>query len=188
MDRRTPERELDEISALVREEKNAALAAFRSRDFRSLVMRRWREGAGPSPGRRPNVRPAMVAAAAAGLLIVAAALFFLVRQAPGPGRRPAFQTLASVLGSLPGGVTLSREETAAPAASGLSDPSALAVSVRSALGAGQRTGETDRALEDPPGRALPTTPTSLYRKMEILFKDRVIERTLLSLKDPSKEV
>lgn len=186
MDKRASGQGFDEISHLIRSEKEAALAAFRSGDFRSRVRRRWRETGESAPASK--VRPAAVAAAAAAMLVVAAAFIFLVRQPPGTGRRPGFQTLASVLGALPGGVTLSREETMAPAASDLTVPAALAVSLRSVLVVAQGTVRGERTPESVSGRAAPVTRTSLFRKMEILFRDRVIERTFLSLRDPSKEV
>lgn len=178
--------EFEEIAALVREEKDAALAAFRRGDFQSRVMGRW-----PNGGRRtagPKIRSAVVVAAAVAVLVMAAAFFFLVRQTAVPGRRPGFQMLASALSALPGGATLSREETMIPAVPDLPGSSALAEFLRSVLAAAQGTARETGAPGSQSGGAAPAGRTTLYRKMEILFKDRVIERTLLSLKDPSKEV
>lgn len=187
MKKKSADHEFEEISSLIRDEEKAALNDFRSRDFRGSVMRKWRE-VRQDVTPRPKLRRMAVWASAAALPVVAVAVFFLVRQASVPELQPDFRALASVLGALPGGVSLSREEPVGPGDPGPLDASSLAQSVRSALAVAETTMRLEEVRASSPEPAAAVTRLSLYKKMEILYKDRVIERALLALKDPSKEV
>jgi len=187
MDKNTAGHEFEEISALIRDEEEAALAAFRSGDFPGAVMKKWRESR-QDEAPRPKIRRAAVWASAAALLIVAVSAILLVRRAPAPEERPGLQIIASVLGGLPGGASLGREEPAGPGDGVPVGATGLAESVLSALAAAEGTGRRHGELAHPDAGAAPAPRLSLDRKMEILFRDRVIERVFLLLKDPSKEV
>ena len=176
-----PERGLDRIADLVRDEEEAALAWFRSRDFPARVAGAWRER-GRDAGRRPALRWAVAAA----VLIVAGAALLLVRRPGPPGRGPGFEALAGMLDGLPGGRALAAGDAVRPAPTPGAGPAGAVLSALA--GAMERPGG-DEAPAVAIGGAAPSGPRlSLRRKMKILFGDRVIERVFLLLKDSSKEV
>jgi hypothetical protein len=184
---RKPDDEDVLFSAVIRAEKEAALAAFRASDFESKVRKRWLE-CGKSPARRPAPRLTLVMVAAGALLLVVAGVLFLGR--PRPAARPGqgISSLASVLSTLPGSAALGGGTPASGTEAARYDASVLARSVGAALAvpeAGQDDRETIPSVREKAGTG---RGLSLYRKMEILFKDRVIERALLALNKPDKEV
>ena len=180
-------REVERISTLIRDEKEAALAAFRDRDFPGRVMKEWRAARREAPP-APQVRPVFVAAVALVLLVAAVSALLLVLRAPAPRGRPGGGVLASVLGALPGGATVARAEPAGRAEAGAQGSGGLTGSVLAAVTAEERTGREggESVSPVPPPAAAPRL--SLRRKMKILFGDRVIERALILLKETSKEV
>lgn len=187
MENKAANREFEEISAVIRSEEEAALAVFRSRNFRDRVMTEWREtrkGGLPAP----KFRRIAVWASASALLVVVAAAVLLVLRTPAPEQRPDFHALASVIGWLPGGASLSRDEPIGPPASGRLEISSLAEFIRSGLAVVETIKREEEERASPSGEPAGVSRLSLYQKMEILFKDKVIERALLLLKDPSKEV
>jgi hypothetical protein len=174
------------IAALIRQEEEAALAFFRSRNFREGIERRLKEGAeDKKPVRRSLIR--LVPVLTGVLLISIAGILLLIHRAPGSAPPPPeFKALASALGRLPGLSNLpGREWTESQEQTGTSR---LADSVRRALAAGERTKrEEEQKISIPSGSGKVPRLTPDQR-MEILFKERAIERALLLYKDGSKEV
>lgn len=174
----------DAIERLIREEEGAALEAFRRRDFGRRVAARIEAAEGIKTG-RSFPRPAFLAAAAALLMIAAGAYFFLHRSGPRGAGREAGRFVA-VIRELPG---LS-ELASRPAASsqGTTEMPAVPVSIRDglAMAGRQKAGEEESASLP---NALANAPRlSLEKKMAILFRDKAIERVLVSIREKTKEV
>jgi hypothetical protein len=177
--------DFENISALIRKEEEEALAFFRMRDFRKRVETRLEEEAS---GKRPSIlsRKRAVPVAATVLVAIMAGIFFLLLEHPGAGPPPEFRALASALGRLPGFShppelkwTMPREKTGT---------SRLAKSVRLVLVSTEKIKrDAEREVSVPAG-PVKVPHLSLDQKMEILFKERAIERALLLFKGDSKEV
>ena len=174
------------IAALIRQEEEAALAFFRSRNFREGIEGRLKEGAeDKKTGRRP--RTWLVPVLTGVLLVSIAGILLLVYKVPGSAPPPPeFEALASALGRLPGLSNIPAREW--PESQGQTGTSRLADSVRRALAAGEKTKrEEEQKISIPSGSGKVPRLTPDQR-MEILFKERAIERALLLYKDGSKEV
>ncbi len=174
-----------EISALIREEEENALASFRMRNFLDRAAIRLREDAA---GEKLPVfsRRRVVPGLAAILVLAVAGAFLFIMKRPAPGPPPEFRALASALGQLPGFSHPPRREWTGP--SGQARASRLAESVWLVLVSAEKT---KRQAEQ--GIPIPAGPTkvprlSLDQKMEILFKEKTIERALLVFKKDSKEI
>jgi len=185
MKNKLTDHDFKDISALIRQEEEDALAFFRTRDFRDRVETRLKEAAG---GKRPPIHSQIraVPVLAAFLVLIIAGIFFSILKRPGAGPPPEFRALASALGQLPGfSHPPGWEWTASPGQTG---SSRLAESVQEAL---VRAGQLKREEEDRisiPAGAGRVPRLSLEQKMEILFKEKAIERVLSQFKYDSKEV
>jgi hypothetical protein len=177
--------EFEDVSALIRKEEEEALAFFRMRDFRKRVETRLEEEAG---GKRSSIlsRTRAVPVAATALVAIVAGIFFLLLEYHGARTRPEFRALASALGRLPGFShppelerTMPREKIGT---------SRLAESVRLVLVSTEKIKRDAEQEFSVPAGPVKVPHLSLDQKMEILFKERAIERALLLFKGDSKEV
>jgi hypothetical protein len=177
--------DFEDVSILIRKEEEEALGFFRTRKFRDKVKEGLKkeapQGIPPVPFRRTAV-PVLVVA----LVVIMAVIFLFVLNRPGTGRRPEFSALASALGRLPG---FSRppgwEWTMDPGRTGTSW---LAESVRRILVLAEETKRKEDRTAPIPAETGRIPRLSIDRKMEILFKEKAIERALLLFKGDSKEV
>ncbi len=185
MKNKLTDRNFEDISALIREEEEEGLAVFRTRDFRGTLESRLEEAANgrwAHPYRRTWAMPAL-----AGILIfIVAGIVFLILRQPEPVPPPELKALAHALGQLPGFSHTPRREWTGP--SGRAETSGLAASVQQVLiSAGQvKRGEEQRLRTTDGAGKIPRL--SIDQKMEILFKERAIERALLLHKINSREV
>ena len=184
MNKKMDVRDFEEIDRLIQSEVDEALRAFRSWDF--VKRLRTRIAADDRPVRAESfLKKAAIPAAATLLLAVSAALFLLdVHRSSGPGPIDP-RTFAAVLSQLP---SFSRPASVSPPGpaeeagmfkAGGGFESALASAERRKA---KEEGETSVRAGTPRVPAL-----SMKERMEILFRDRVIERALALLTDKSKE-
>lgn len=179
------DRDFEDISALIRKEEEDALGFFRTRKFRERVERGFkkdaRRGSPAVPFRRTAVPVLGVA-----LIVIMAGIFVFVLNRPGTGRRPEFGALAAALGRLPGfSHPPGWDWTTHPGRTGTSP---LAESVRRILIIAEETKRMEERAVPIPAETVRIPRLSLDQKMEILFKERAIERALLLFKGNSKEV
>jgi hypothetical protein len=173
------------LSALIRQEEEDALAFFRSKNFRDGVERRLKERVG---GKKPAIRSQIrFVPVLTGVLIVAiAGILLLIQRGPGTAPPPEFKALASALGQLPGFSHPPGQGWTVP--QGQTGTSRLAESVRRTLVTAEQTKRDEEQHISIPAGTGKVPRLSLDQKMEILFKERAIERALLLFKGDSKEV
>jgi len=177
--------DFEDISGLIRKEEEDALAFFRMRNFQNRLETRLKEQAG---GKKPPVffRRRAVPFLATVLVLIMAGVFIFILEHPGAGPPSEFEALASALGQLPGFSHPPGREWAVP--TGQTGTSRLADSIRQALvTAEQIKKEGEQRISIPAGTGK-VPRLSPDQRMEILFKERAIERALLLIKDDSKEV
>ncbi len=172
----------EEMRRLIRKDVEAGLDGLRSRGFESRLRARLRSAAergGQVPERR-GWRWAPVAAGAAALALVAVAILWFGRVSRPSGPTP----LVSALGGLPGFRTL---EQASPDQLGLGSPSTSPISplLRPLAGALSQAAGREPEVEMP---ATVAPRYSLQQKLEILTKEKPIERALQSIKTNLGEV
>jgi hypothetical protein len=169
------------ISALVRKEEEDALAFFRTRNFRGRVMTSLETDKKQADLSRRMAFPALTAV----LILIVAGVVALVLNRPGRGPAPEFRSLATALAQLPGFSPSQERERGTP--SGQAGISRLAESVGQVLTSAEKIkGQEEQEISIPAG-PLRVPRLSLDQKMEILFKEKTIERVLLMFKDNSKE-
>jgi hypothetical protein len=176
---------LESIAALIRQEEEEALAFYRSGNFREGLERRLEEGA---DGYQPDFpsRPRLVPVLTGILAVAVAGILLLVLKGPRTAPPPEFKALASALGRLPGFSNLPRRD--GMEFQGPTKTSRFADSVRRTLASAEEAKrEKEQELAVPAG-PIKVPRLSLDQKMEILFKERAIERALLLFKESSKEV
>lgn len=175
----------EEVSALIKEEEENALAFFRSRNFKSRLETRLQETAGKKE-RGVLIRRLAAPAPAAALVLIIAGVFLFILRRPEAGPPPEFKALTFALAQLPGfSHSPEPEWTASPEKTGTSR---LAESVGQAL---VRADQAKRKAEESisvPAEKGKVPRLSLDQKMEILFQERAIERALLLFRNDSKEV
>lgn len=185
MKNKLTDRDFEDISALIREEEEEALAIFRTRDFRVRLESRLEQAAA---GKRAHLYPRIWALPAlAGILVfIVAGIAFLILRHPASGPPPELKAFTYAVSQLPGLSLAPKREWTAPA--GQTKTSRLAASVRQVLvSAGQlKQGEERRISAEGGIGKIPRL--SIDQKMEILFKERAIERALLLYKIYSREV
>lgn len=185
MNKTTAPEDFREIDRLVRAEVEEALARFRAGDFEGKVRRRV--SAEPLPGRWASLpaKLALPAAAALALLVLASVYLF------DPGRPPLRTAIdagpiAAVLRDLQPFAASAPEPAAGPAGEmGIPGSGGAIASALEAAGPWNDRGAGPDAVG---AGALKGTPLTMKKRMEILFKDKVIERVLLSCAPKSKEV
>lgn len=178
------DRAFEDIAGLIREDRERALERFRKGDFDRRL--RARIASVSDEERRPLVRRLLVPVSVVLLFVVAAGTLLLLTRRPttappgGPGR------MMTVLERLPAISELALPREAIPSATMPTSSTARAVRAVLVLAIREKEAE-ERMVEIPAGR--PKGPRlSLEKKMEILFKDRAIERVLLSISKKSEEV
>jgi len=183
MNKKIDDGNLEEIGRLIQNDVDEALRVFRSRDFGKRL--RARIAADERPAKAKSfLRKVAVPAAAAALLTVSAALFLLNVPRP-PAPDPVHPRLfAAVLRQLPSFSRPPAESLSGPA--GEAGMSGAGSRFQSALASAERRKE--EARETPLRADRPRVPVlSLKKKMEILYRDRVIERALVLMLGKSKE-
>jgi hypothetical protein len=185
MNEKMDDRDCEEIGRLIQSEIDEAIGVFRSGDFEKRLRAQIAVSEGAAAA-KSVLRKIAVPAAAATLLAVSAALLFLNVHRPRALSPVHPRLFAAVLRQLP---TFSR-----PAAEFSSRPVGVARmpeaggGFQSALASAERRKkEEERETPLRPDR-LRVPVLSLKKKMEILYKDKVIERALVLLIGKSKEV
>lgn len=184
MGERWDDQEFEDVARLIREDEERALKIFRRRNFDQVL--RARTAAVPEEKRGFfGRRMALPASVAALLLIAAAAVLLVTRRSTsswpsGPG------PMAEVLGGLPGisGLVMPRETVRA----GETEAFGAAREVSAVLTMAARQKEEEERKAAFPPESLKAPRLSLEKKMEILFKDRAIERVLVRISRKSEEV
>jgi hypothetical protein len=175
----------DEISRLVQEDEVRALEVFRRRDFR----RRLKDRIGELSGKGERSVPSWIWSVSFGLgavLLVAAWVLLLRGPSPGPDIGGSRGSFVAGLRSLPGLAELaSRPGASEP---GVKETPAVREPIWEALVRAHQSAAGDVESEPPRGGSLKVRRLSLERKMEILFKDKVIEQVLNGLQKKSEEV
>lgn len=183
-----PHDDFEEVRRLVSAETEEALRRFRAGNFEAKLRARIAASdreAGRAPKRflwlRPLGVPALVTAL---VLLLAGGAFLIIRH----GRQAAageYGMFVKAVGMLPGLESIAAGPAGVPLRARPVPDSVGPVA--SVLG---QAYEEKKAEEDRTAPATsPVAPHfSLKRKVEILFKDRVLERVLLSIHERSKEV
>lgn len=183
MNKKIDNGDFEEIGRLIQYDVDEALRVFRSGDFGKRMRARIAADEGAARAKSFLRRIALPSAT---LLAVCATLFLLfVHRLPAP--RPAHPRLfATVLSQLPAFSRSVGEFPSGPA--GVAGMSEAGGGFQSALASVERRKKEEErgTLLRPDGSRVPVL--SLKRKMEILYKDKVIERALLLLIGKSKEV
>lgn len=184
MGERQDDRAFEDIAGLIREDKERALGRFRKGDFDRKL--RARIAAVSNGERRPFVRRLLVPVSVVLILMVAVGALLLLsrRRTTAPLSGP--DRMMTILGGLPGISELAAPKEATPPAAMPTSGTARAVRTVLTLAIEQKEAEEKKSV-------VPTGPIkvprlSLEKKMEILFKDRVIERVLVSILRKSEEV
>jgi hypothetical protein len=182
MNKKMDDGDFEEIGRLIQCEVDEALRVFRSGDFRERMRARI-----AADGRAVKVKSFLrrIAVPSATLMAVSAALFLLfVHRSPAPW--PVHPRLfASVLSQLPVFSRPAAEIPSAPA--GVAGKSKAGGGFQSAFASVERR-KKEEERETPLQPDGPRVPSlSLKKKMEILYKDKVIERALVLLIGKPKE-
>ncbi len=176
--------DFEDVRRLISAEEKEALESFRAGDFEKRLRARIAAAREEKRPLRLFGKPALpVSAAATAFVLVAAAAAFLLFYRTGRVGRGEGLRLASAVGMLPGlagaqGDSSVRVPATAPVSAGW-----VGDVLRRAY-AQKREVESRAAL---PPASLSPPRLSLEKKMEILFKDRVLERVLVSIREKSKE-
>lgn len=183
MNKKMDDGDFEEIGRLIQYDVDEALRVFRSGDFGKRLRARI---AADERAVKAKSFLRRIAVPSATLLAVSAALFLLnVHRSPAPWPvHPRF--FAAVLSQLPSFSRSAAESPSGPAGEvGMSEAGGGFQSAFASIE--RRKEEEDR---ETPLRAdgLRVPVLSLKKKMEILYKDKVIERTLVLLIGKSKEV
>jgi len=180
--------DFEDIRRLVSADTDEALRRFRAGDFEAKLRARIAaadRAAGEVPKRSFRLRPLAVSAVAAALIILLAGGAFLVLRHGRKGGGDDAAVFVKGFGRLPGLESVVAGPAGVPdhgrAASASSSPMARVL--------GQAYEEKKAEEERTVPAAAPAAPRlSLKKKIEILFKDRTLERVLLSIHEKSKEV
>jgi hypothetical protein len=177
--------EFEAIARLIREEQKIALQTFRKGNFDQKLRARIEESP-EKQGLGFFSRRALVPAAAAALLLVLAGGVLLIRHRPVRDVDKESDRFAAVLSGLPGlSEWAARQSTPLP---GEADVPGVTQSIRDVLASTELEETKEAGNASPPAAPLKVSRLSLQRKMAILFKERVIERVLVSLQKKSEEV
>ena len=184
MNKKMGARDFEEIDRLIQNDVDEALRVFRSGDFGKRLRARIVAEAGAKTA-RSFLRKTAIPAAAATLLAVSAALFLVnIHRPPAPTPfRPLY--FEALLRQLPAFSRPAAELPSGPdRAAGMSGSGGGFLSVLAS--AERRKAEEEQKIISPTNR--PKVPgLSLRKKMEILYKDKVIERALMILIGKIKE-
>jgi hypothetical protein len=184
MDKMRDDSAFEEIGKLISEDKERALRSFRQGRFEQKV--RSGIAVGVERKRSRSGRKAAVLASVASLILVAAgAVLFLFRRSnPIPQGGPG--PMMAVLEELPGisDLVMPRETFPAEATDALGPAQAFRIVLTTST---QQKEEEERRVSAPTENLI-APRLSLEKKMEILFKDKAIERVLVRIFKKSEEV
>jgi len=183
MNKKMDDGDFEEIGRLIQYDVAEALRVFRSGDFGKRLRVRIAADERPVKAKSFFRRIAVPSTA---LLAASAALFLLyVYRSPAPG--PVHPRLfVAVLRQLPAFSRPAAEFPPGPA--GVAGTSEAGGGFQSALASAERW-KKEEERETPARADGPRVPVlSMKKKMEILYKDKVIERALVLLIGKSKEV
>jgi hypothetical protein len=178
------DREFEDVARLIQEDADRALEIFRQRNFDQKI--RTRIAAVSDRKRRFSGLSMAVPVSVAVLLLIAIGTVLVVtrRSSSGPQRGP--DPMAVILNDLPGISDFVMPRETIPA--GATDAFGAARTVGIVLAIATRQKEEEERKAAVPTGNLRVRPLSLEKKMEILFKDRAIERVLVSILKKSEEV
>ena len=179
--------DLEAIDRLIRDEVAQALGRFRAGDFEGRVRRRLAAEAGPTCRRpMPWMQTAVWVSAALWLAVAVTSIVLVITNRPSVRAPIDAGPIAAVLGELPPFAGSAPEPAAGPAGETAIPGAGRAIaSVLEATGAGKDRRAGPGTIG---GGAPKAAPLTMKKRMEILFKDKVIERVLLSCASRSKEV
>ena len=182
MNKKMDDRDFDEIGRLIQYDVDKALRVFRSGDFGKRLRARI-----AADGRAVKAKSCLrrIAVPSTALLAVSAALFLLnVHRSPAPWPvHPRF--FAAVLSQLPAFSRSAAEAPSGPAGEvGMSEAGG---GFQGALASAERRKKEEERETPLRAEGLRVPVLSLKKKMEILYRDKVIERALVVLIGKSKE-
>jgi hypothetical protein len=179
--------DLEKIDLLIRTEVDQALEKFRAGDFEGRVRRRIAAEPRPARGITALAKIAVPVAAVIVLAVSAAVYIFNSSRSPLPAPIDPGD-FAAVLSRLPSFTRPSSELPSRPAEGAvLSEAGRAFAGVLSSAGDAEQ-GEQGAAEGSPVRPAPPrAAPLTMRERMEILFRDKVIERVLLACAHRSKE-
>jgi hypothetical protein len=184
MNKKIDARDFEELERLIRTEVGEALEVSRTPEREARLRKRIDLETKAVRAKSTLQRLALPAAASLILAVSAVLVFFVILRPPAP--RPADHGLfAVVLGRFP---ALSGPVAGPPQGLGGEEPMSVAGGgfEKALVLAERRKEEEERGIPVRAGR--PAAPAlSMKERMEILFKDKVIERTLTLLAVKSKE-
>jgi hypothetical protein len=184
MAERWDDQEFNEISRLIREEEDRALEIFRQRNFDQKI--RVRIAAVPKRKRGFFGHGMAIPATIAALILIAGGTVVMVTRRPSSSPESGSGPIAAILKDLPGITDFVMPKETIPA--GPTDAFGPARTFRVVLAmVKQQNREEERNATVPTG-SLRVPHLSLEKKMEILFKDRAIERVLVRMFRKSEEV
>jgi hypothetical protein len=159
---------------------------FRAGDFEARVRRRLAAEEKPSRRKAPFPAKSAVPAAVAVLLAIVGGVIAIVYPGRAPVRTPIDPGLfATVLRELPPFARAASDPSATrPPAEETATGGAAIASVLGSAGPRPEGGAEEAGSGDTAPKAPPLT---MKKRMEILFKDKIIERVLLSCAHRSKE-
>lgn len=178
------DQEFHQVARLIREDEERALEIFRQRNFQQSLRARI---AADSPTKRGFFGQRMtIPATIAALVLIAGGTVLMVTRRPSSSPQRGPGPIAEILNDLPGITDFVMPKETIPA--GATDTFGPARTFRVVLAmVTQRIRDEERKATAPTGhRSVPRL--SLEKKMEILFKDRAIERVLVRMFRKSEEV
>jgi hypothetical protein len=176
--------EFGDIARLIHEDEDRALEIFRQRNFDQKI--RTLVAAVPDRKHRFSVLSVAVPVSVAVLLLIALGTVLVVTRWSSPGPRSGSGPIAVILKDLPGVSNFVMPRETLPAGAAETSGPARTVRIVLAMATRQKMEEERRAAA--PTGNLKVPRLSLEKKMEILFKERPIERVLVSILKKSEEV
>jgi hypothetical protein len=178
------DREFKDIAWLIREDEDRALEIFRQRNFDQTI--RTQVAAVSDRKHSFSGLSMAVPVSVAVLLLIALGTVLLVTWRPSPGPRSGPGPIALILKDLPGVSDFVMPRETLPAGAAETFGPARTVRIVLAMATRQKMEEERRAAA--PTGNLKVPRLSLEKKMQILFKERPIERVLVSILKKSEEV
>jgi len=176
--------EFKDITELIREDKEQALQSLRQGNFEQKI--RSRVAALPIREHGFFEHQMVVPASIAALFLVAAGAVLLFSRRPTTVPQSGPSPMTVILRELPGISDLATPRESLPA--GAPHAFGVARAVRTVLALATQQKEEEERKSFVPG-SFPKVPhLSLEKKMEILFKEKPIERVLVSILRKSEEV
>jgi hypothetical protein len=179
------DRKFNDVARLIREEEQTALETFRKGNF----DQRLRALTADFPEKRGSgifSRRILIQAAAAIFLLILAGAVLLIRHRPVRDTDRESGRFTAILAGLPGlSEWAARRDARSP---GELDVPGVARSIREVLISGELGKANEARNISPSAVSLKVPRLSLEKKMTILFREKVIERVLVSIHKKSEEV